>query len=227
MPLEQFHQPTPQFSYLGVPAAPGMSDCYESMSRTPIRDRPHQQPLIRHSRHPFANPAPPFVIPAKAGIQKGWGAGIVALGLVPSLGRTARSRKLHRQAYQHFHPLMRPSQGHGHSGDRTPAPYPDTGPESRERMGAMALERCRRLTHSILILCCAGGIRQRRYVGNFEGLPNRQRSPASLIDRHGTLQSRSKRIRPCPASCWSPRTWQSLISRSASLVRVDTHMRRC
>ena len=46
------------FSYLGVPAAAGMNDCYESMSRTPIRDRPLRQPLIRHSRHPFANPAP-------------------------------------------------------------------------------------------------------------------------------------------------------------------------
>ena len=32
--------------------------CYESMSRTPIRDRLFRQPLIRHSRHPFANPAP-------------------------------------------------------------------------------------------------------------------------------------------------------------------------
>ena len=31
---------------------------YESMSRTPIRDRPLRQPLIRHSRHPFVNPAP-------------------------------------------------------------------------------------------------------------------------------------------------------------------------
>ena len=31
-----------------------MRDCYESMSRTPIRDRPLRQPLIRHSRHPFA-----------------------------------------------------------------------------------------------------------------------------------------------------------------------------
>ena len=29
-----------QFSYLGVPAPAGMRDCYESMSRTPIRDRP-------------------------------------------------------------------------------------------------------------------------------------------------------------------------------------------
>ena len=28
-----------QFSYLGVPAPASMSDCYESMSRTPIRDR--------------------------------------------------------------------------------------------------------------------------------------------------------------------------------------------
>ena len=32
--------------------------CYESMSRTPIRDRLFRRPLIRHSRHPFANPAP-------------------------------------------------------------------------------------------------------------------------------------------------------------------------
>ena len=36
------------------------------MSRTPIRDRPLRQPLIRHSRHPFVIPAPPFVIPAKS-----------------------------------------------------------------------------------------------------------------------------------------------------------------
>ena len=40
------------FSYLGVPAPAGVSDCYESMSRTPIRDRPLRQPLIRHSRIP-------------------------------------------------------------------------------------------------------------------------------------------------------------------------------
>ena len=33
-------------SYLGVPAPAGMSDCYESMSRTPIRDG--FQPPIRH-----------------------------------------------------------------------------------------------------------------------------------------------------------------------------------
>ena len=31
--------------------------CYESMCRTPIRDRLLQQPLIGHSRHPFVNPA--------------------------------------------------------------------------------------------------------------------------------------------------------------------------
>ncbi len=29
---------SPGFSYLGVPAPAGMSDWYESMSRTPIRD---------------------------------------------------------------------------------------------------------------------------------------------------------------------------------------------
>ena len=54
----------PTFSYLGVPAAAGMSDCYESMYRTPIRDRPLQQPLIGHSRHPLVILAPQFVIPA-------------------------------------------------------------------------------------------------------------------------------------------------------------------
>ena len=72
------HQPHPKtsndqvsFSYFGVAAPAGMSDCYESMSRTPIRDRPLQQPLIGHSRHPFVIPAPRFVIPANAGIQRG------------------------------------------------------------------------------------------------------------------------------------------------------------
>ncbi len=70
------------FSYLGVPAPAGMSDCYESMSRTPIRDRPLRQPLIRHSRHPFVNSAPHSSFQRSkacpvprygAGIQKGWG----------------------------------------------------------------------------------------------------------------------------------------------------------
>ena len=43
------------------PAPAGTSDCYESMSRTPIRDRPLRQPLIGHSRHPFVIPGPRFV----------------------------------------------------------------------------------------------------------------------------------------------------------------------
>ena len=69
------------FSYLGVSAPAGMSDCYESMSRTPIRDRPLRQPLIRHSRHPFVNSAPHSSFQRSkacpvprygAGIQKGW-----------------------------------------------------------------------------------------------------------------------------------------------------------
>ena len=84
--------------------------CYEN--RLP------QQPLIGHSRHPLVIPAPQFVIPAKAGIQRGWGEGIVALGLVPSLGRAARSRTLHRPPYHHFRPLAPPSQGHGDSHPR-------------------------------------------------------------------------------------------------------------
>ena len=58
-----------------------MSDCYESMSRTTIRDRPLRQPLIRHSRHPFVNPAPHPSFRRRAcpvprygaGIQEGWG----------------------------------------------------------------------------------------------------------------------------------------------------------
>ncbi len=48
-----------------------MSDCYESMSLTTIRDRPLRQHLIRHSRYPFVVPAHRFVILAEAGIQRG------------------------------------------------------------------------------------------------------------------------------------------------------------
>ena len=55
------------FSYPGVPAEGGMSDCNEN--------RPLRQTLIGRSRHPFVYPAPHFVIPAKAGIQKGCGGG--------------------------------------------------------------------------------------------------------------------------------------------------------
>ena len=49
MTLELSHQPAPQFSYLGVPAPAGMGDWYESMSRTPIRDVPSNQPRCRLS----------------------------------------------------------------------------------------------------------------------------------------------------------------------------------
>ena len=37
---------------------------------------------------------------------EGWGEGVVALELVPSLGRTARSRKLQRPTDHHFHTLV-------------------------------------------------------------------------------------------------------------------------
>ena len=58
MTRKQLHSSTPRCSYLGVPAPAAMSDWYESMSRTPIRDRPLRQLLIRDSPHPYANPAP-------------------------------------------------------------------------------------------------------------------------------------------------------------------------
>ena len=56
-----------------------MSDCYESMSRTPIRDRPLRQPLIRHSRHPFVNPAPHSSFrrrPESRGVGRGDGSAV-------------------------------------------------------------------------------------------------------------------------------------------------------
>ena len=58
LPDDGKNRPVVPLSYLGVPAQAGMRDCYESMSRTPIRDRALRQPLIRHSRHPFVIPAP-------------------------------------------------------------------------------------------------------------------------------------------------------------------------
>ena len=80
-----------RFSYLGVPAPAGMSDSYENMSRTLIRD----SLPIRHS-----------------GESRSPGVGNpVAMGLLPSQGSpTPRD----------FHPLMRPPQGHGDSGESTP-----------------------------------------------------------------------------------------------------------
>ena len=106
---EGWHQPPPNtsndqvsFSHLGVPAPTGMGDWYEN-APTRFSSAP-TNPSIRHSR--------------EGGNPEGWGEGVVTLGLVPSLGRAARSRTLHRPAYHHFHPLMRPSQGHGDSGER-------------------------------------------------------------------------------------------------------------
>ena len=89
MTRKHLHQSAPRFSFLGVPAATGMGDWYESMSRTPIRDRPLQLPLIGHSRHPFVIPTLQFVIPAKAGIQR-VGRGDCSAGACPQL-RTDRS----------------------------------------------------------------------------------------------------------------------------------------
>ena len=78
------------FSYLGVPAPAGISDCYESMSRTTIRDR-------LPTRHSGESRSPGVGNP-------------VAPELLSSQGSPTR---------RDFHPLMRPSQGHGDSGEST------------------------------------------------------------------------------------------------------------
>ena len=118
MTLELFHQPAPQFFILDVPAPAGMSDSY---MRLPAFERA-VEPLIPRSRHS----GPQFVIPAKSRPRtpirgrnpEGSGEGIVARGLVPRLGRAASSPALHHPAPSHFHPLMRPSQGHDDSRER-------------------------------------------------------------------------------------------------------------
>ena len=74
------------FSSPGVPAPAGMSDCYESMSRTTIRDRPLRQPLIRHSRRPFVNPAPQSSFRRRPETRGRGAGGNVARGLVPRWG---------------------------------------------------------------------------------------------------------------------------------------------
>ena len=76
------------------------------------------QPLTSSFAASLCHSGPSFVIPAKAGIQKGRG-----------WVRPPDDEK-NRPAYHHFHPLMRPAQGHGDSGEEA-APYPDTGPKSR------------------------------------------------------------------------------------------------
>ena len=60
----------------------------------------------------------PESTPIRGRNPEGWGEGIVARGFVPRLGRAASSPALHHPAPSHFHPLMRPSQGHGDSRER-------------------------------------------------------------------------------------------------------------
>ena len=62
-----------------------MSDWYESMTRTPIRDKPLRQPLIRHSRHPFVNPAPNSSFRRRPE-SRGAGRGECSAGACPPLG---------------------------------------------------------------------------------------------------------------------------------------------
>ena len=90
------------FSYLGVPAPAGTSDCYESMSRTTIRDRLLRQPLIRHSRHPFVNPAPHSsfrLSPESSGAGRGECSAGACPPLGPGRGPGTIRRELHSSAF--------------------------------------------------------------------------------------------------------------------------------
>ena len=52
MTRKQLHLSTPRFSHLGVPTPAGMSDCYESMSLTQIRDEWFPPPNSSFRRKP-------------------------------------------------------------------------------------------------------------------------------------------------------------------------------
>ena len=86
--------------------------------------------------HPLMRPSQGHGDSGEGRNPEGWGEGIIPLELVAGLGRTAPLRKLHDPACHVFHPLMRPSQRHDDAGEK-PAPYPDTGPESRCGEGEM------------------------------------------------------------------------------------------
>ena len=82
--------------------------------------------------------------PIRGRNPEGWGEGIVARGLVPRLGRAASSPALHHPAPSHFHPLMRPSQGHGDSHE--------SGNLGEVRVVAMTLELSHQPMHPISYL---------------------------------------------------------------------------
>ena len=149
-----------EFSSLGVPAPARMSDWYENSVRRllmasisvltnwPARMSHYGECDIdpesaRISPLPHSPIRPPFVIPAKAGIQRG-GEGLWRCVKFPVWGADGLLRA-HRSPdpprADDNHPFMRPSQGHGDSGKR-PAPYADTGPESKRGLfGAISSHR--------------------------------------------------------------------------------------
>ena len=95
---------------------------------------------------------PPFVIPAKAGIQRG------------GEGYTQQTMEKTDPTSRDFHPLMRPSQGHGDSGEE-PARYPDTGPEFRGGGGAAPMTPKRFQRPGLTFIpWCAGRSRHRRLL---------------------------------------------------------------
>ena len=56
--------------------------------------------------HPLMRPSQGHGDSGEGRNPEGWGEGVVALELVPSLGRTARSRKLQRPTDHHFHTFV-------------------------------------------------------------------------------------------------------------------------
>ena len=114
--IQTLPAPSPLLLYLGVPAPAGMSDWYESMSRTTIRDE------FRH------RPATPTTVARTTTAQSR--KRNVARGLVPRLGRAASPPALHHSAPSPFHPRMWPAQGAiGDSRERLPRiPIPGLNP---------------------------------------------------------------------------------------------------
>ena len=79
VPIRCYQTTTPAVSYLGVPAPAGMSDCYESMSRTPIRDAPFNKPRCRLSTGESCRVVDPWPSAERENVVRGlvprWGGG--------------------------------------------------------------------------------------------------------------------------------------------------------
>ena len=141
---KHYQRPAP-FSYLGVPAAAGMSDCYESMSRTPIRDRRITQPSValglvpshrrgRRSapfRHSREGENPRTLDPRRNASRDTNNHVRAKTRLARESDPAASSPPSHGPAPYRFNPLMRPSQCHWLIQRKKHALHPDKEPSSR------------------------------------------------------------------------------------------------